>query len=554
MRARVSFLGEMMRHIYFASAIFAIVSGWAVSARAVPVCKEEDKTTLPAMERVIPDVKSDHEPIRYPFGSRKAYGFYVEFVVDAEGHVMCAGISREIRPDETAPAPLPEVTPQRQAEIDRIAQATFKPLLQDGKPLASVAERFVAEEQLPQYHVLPPLGELVTAHIHQDWHADLVPGTSSYALDIYGDGRVVYQPLYDDTIGRQTYTIPPSAVQALLDKAAEVDFWSYDDEAMHSPFMMIHSALLGVTIDYAGRSHSFGYSASLFGGAPDKVDDLQRAIQQTAHIDWWNSLPLEAIDHLQNTGFDFKGQAGSDLLSWALNNDVKADSVQRLLTLDAPVIWSVPAYNGLVRSPLTAALEAKQIDLARAMIESGALLRNGKPDQARINSAFIASLDGGLMQGVDLIRPYKPAMMAPDMAVGKKQVSVIFWLARGGVKPDAAALAEWLIGQGAPVSARDAEGQSILSFASETGQIEIVKVLLAHGASPDAIDDEDPPPLAETWDEDVTMVLLDAGADPAKLDGGYDVRFYSNVRYNHWAKVRSWLEAHGFGEALQQKE
>lgn len=539
-----------MRYILPILAIFtATLAASAVHASA-PACNPQETANLPEMDYVPETVEgaSIHPIIAYPFGSRKSYGFDVEFVVDATGHVTCIDIVG------AGKLPDSDMTPQRQAELDRMSALTYTPWEIDGKPVTALARDMIYEEQLPKSHIAPPHGDLATAHIHQDWRPDMVPVPEGYSLDIYGDGRVVYKAVDNDLIGTQTYRIAPSIVQSLLDKAAAVDFWSYDEDSLRSADHLIHASSEGTQIDYAGRRQTLGYVLRFDIGVPRGLEDLQSEIADAGHVDWWNSLPLEAIDHLQKTGFDFKGRPGSDLLSWALDGHVLPDSLARLLALGAPVMWDPPQDGELPRSPLTAALEARQTELARSMIDAGALLIDTKPDRLRVDSAFVAAITGGALDAVDLILPYAPDMTVFDPVDGTQTESVLFWLVSDGDEPDEAAIAERLIALGAPVSAADSEGQSVLSLAVELDNVTLVKILLAHGASPDPLDATDRPPLARAQNEDMAMLLLEAGADPAKLSGGYDEDFYRSARSGHWPRVQAWLEAHGFGAALKMPQ
>ena len=539
-----------MRQALQTLAIVAAIFTASTVHASVPACNPEDTAKLPEMDYVPETAEgaSIHPVIAYPFGSRKSFGFDVEFVVDPTGHVTCIDIIG------AGQSPDADMTPQRQAELDRMSAQIYKPWEIDGKPVTALAGDMISEEQLPRSHVAPPHGDLSTAHIHQDWQPDMLPMPEAYSLDIYGDGRVVYQAVDDDLIGTQTYRIDPSIVQSLLDKAAEVDFWSYDDDSMRSAYHLIHASAESTQIDYGGRSQTLGYALIFDVGVPRGLEDLESEIADAGHVDWWNSLPLEAIDHLQSTGFDFKGRPGSDLLSRALNGHVLPDSIARLLALGAPVMWDPPEDGELPRSPLTAALQAGQTELARSMIAAGALLIDNKPNRLRVDSAFVAAISGGSLEAVNLILPYDPDMAVLDPVDGTKTRSVLLWLVFVGEETDEAAIAERLIARGAPVSATDSDGQSILSLAVEWSNFTLVKILLAHGASPDAIDASDRPPLSQAQNEDMVMILLQAGADPAKLTGGRSKDFYNIVRSGHWPRVRAWLESHGIGDALKMSQ
>jgi hypothetical protein len=80
---------------------------------------------------------------------------------------------------------------------------------------------------------------------------------------------------------------------------------------------------------------------------------------------------------------------------------------------------------------------------------------------------------------------------------------------------------EWLLGWGANVNERDADGRSCLHIAAHVGSVDVVRVLLKHGANTDQMDNgRRTPLLIASWNDklDVAKELLKASADPNLAD------------------------------------
>jgi len=83
-----------------------------------------------------------------------------------------------------------------------------------------------------------------------------------------------------------------------------------------------------------------------------------------------------------------------------------------------------------------------------------------------------------------------------------------------------------------------------LHSAVTTGSVPMVRLLLARGLDPSATDAGGLTPLGETEDEEVALLLLEAGSDLRRVDtNGYSYRKFAES--NHWYRVLAWMDAHG---------
>ncbi len=96
------------------------------------------------------------------------------------------------------------------------------------------------------------------------------------------------------------------------------------------------------------------------------------------------------------------------------------------------------------------------------------------------------------------------------------------------------------------LEARGPEGDTPLLAAVETGRRELARLLLEHGADPNAANRRGRTPLMEAalrGDLELVAMLLEAGADPHRQDRWGETALFDAVRAGHLAVVRRLLEA-----------
>ena len=105
-------------------------------------------------------------------------------------------------------------------------------------------------------------------------------------------------------------------------------------------------------------------------------------------------------------------------------------------------------------------------------------------------------------------------------------------------------IAKFLEAQGSDLRATRADGNTLLHSAANAEDVEFLRFLLSKGLDPSARDNDDISPLGTTYSEEVSLLLLEAGADVSRMESeGYSYRKF--VQSNGWYCVLAWLDAHG---------
>lgn len=103
---------------------------------------------------------------------------------------------------------------------------------------------------------------------------------------------------------------------------------------------------------------------------------------------------------------------------------------------------------------------------------------------------------------------------------------------------DGLVIAQWLAAKGCDLKARIPGGNTLLHIAVEAGDVAFVRYLLDQGLDPSTPGDFDLPPLGSASNEDVAMILLQAGGRPPDPK-----QFAAYARERHWGRVIGWLES-----------
>lgn len=407
-----------------------------------------------------------------------------------------------------------------------------------------------------------------------------------YKVTIAGDGKVVFQstPYIDERSvehvhrafsrdtgvrvnGRYETHIEPKAVDSLLDRFRQANFFDLDDEYRAE---ITDGATRIITIDTGhGRKTVLDYYG-LEAGMPEVVEALQEAIDQTAGSERWVDGTPEVIPLLRDAGVDMSGGIGLELMDAAAKrNDV--NTMQTLHELGAPLAidgrltplrtsvvegsdeatqWLIKkgatvdkehwksALNGAVGYDNHSAFQllmgsdhAKSIDRAFATVLLTDAASNADPEIVQDMLKLGAHPDGN----VESPYPYDPPLF--EAANGILSNDELHTAA------DREEVVQLLLDAGAELThCPYGPCHSVLWMVKDRA---IAQLLLDAGADPDFRDDEGEHILFSISNEDVALLLIENGADlnAVRPADGKTLRGWSE--YHEWPRVIALLDSKG---------
>lgn len=483
--------------------------------------------------------------INYPFGTTRdsEWGLQLTIRVDESGRVVCYTPQDMFGRDQ----PLNQ---ERRAALNKLRYAPFT---RDGQAVTAVVSEQINEQELPEKHV--PLPEVPIEEVHISLQRTGCFGTCpNYKVDIHGDGQVTYSGGgYVDVVGKHTYRIPTKDVAELVDSLRKKDLWSlrstYRARITDNPTYVL-------TMDMGGQMHRIEDYVGSMVGMPHAVSEFEDEVDRVAHSSMWINLSQEGVERLKSEGFQFASQAGSDLLARATANDETHDdaAILGLVELGAPISGaknSEAVFFSEIKPVIEEALKNHRAVLIEPLIARGALETNGKSDQGKIEAAFRAAITSGrlvLVQKIWEVRGDKPHPsltfddVSDDDRHTHKQSPVTLLLSHKDYRKDSwegLEIAKWLVSQGCDIKAAATDGTTLLHIAAEAGDARFVRYLLSQGLSASTPGEFDLPALGSVGDEEVALILLEAGTDMSRMN---DFKHYAESR--HWQRVMQWLKAH----------
>lgn len=109
-----------------------------------------------------------------------------------------------------------------------------------------------------------------------------------YSLTVYGDGRVEYDgEMFVAVEGRQSATISPEQVQALVTTLEEADYFNLSDD-YSAPATDLPSTITSVTLGGKTKTiNHYGYCEADFDIAPKVLCDFEQKIDEVTNSAQW---------------------------------------------------------------------------------------------------------------------------------------------------------------------------------------------------------------------------------------------------------------------------
>jgi hypothetical protein len=524
----------------------------AQAADIAPCSKEQLLAFSPKPDEVETHRQFTLPFISYPFDTKMPdWGFNLIVRIDESGRVVCFQMN-----DIFSHKELP-LNDQRRAFITALKDWRYLPFTRDGRAVAAIASEYIKERELPERHVpLPdvPLDQ-VTISLERQGCFGSCPG---YKVTVRGNGRATYEGRgYVGVIGTHHYQMPPRDIAKLVESLRASDLWSLRPSYTAG---ITDNATYILTIDMGQQEHRLEDYVGQMAGMPSTVSDFEDEVDKAAGAKGWINLSEAAVAVLKAEHFNFASQAGADLLARAVRNEDTHDdqAILSLISLGAPTEGSRPSYGfeGRHGALIDEALKNRRVILIDPLIAKGALNTGDKPDQHKIDAAFRASIVGGslaLVQKMWNIRGDEPHPslkfndVSDDEKHVHKRVAVTLVLSHPRYEKgpwDGLAIAQWLIAKGCEMKASKADGTTLLHIATQADDLEFVRYVLAQGFDASTPGRFGLPALGSAENEDVALLLLQAGTDMSKMnDHGHSFRDYAEGQ--HWGRVIEWLETHG---------
>lgn len=321
---------------------------------------------------------------------------------------------------------------------------------------------------------------------------------SSYTIEVFGDGRVVYNGHQGTfVLGRRSGRIVPVAIKALERHAEAAKFWSFPTRSFLGN-SLLHSSQRSLKVTIAGKSKEYLQinSGSFPVDAESKrksnalieaaVDRLRQDVFSRSGAERWVSGNAETAPTLEAEGFDFKSTEAAAMLAEAV--------------------------------------EAGKTEVALDFLAAGAPLSRTSPEPLNRRRSRVdgrSAMEAAVARGnVPLIH----AMMASDQfrSLSREEMGAVLACS---VRAGSADLVKALFEAGADVDAISSNGQTPLTEAQWLGtlfepgprdsqqRLAMTALLLQRGADPNKGNKHGDRPLHYARDAAVVSLLVQSHAD-----------------------------------------
>lgn len=486
------------------------------------------------------DVAQAHEikPHRRTVPVRGAQGGFnqlrVTVTVSATGDVIKA----EPNGDETSM----KFWPQVEGEVN---QWRFTPFERDGKAAAVEYEEYVdlvPPERFPRVHMAAPAVKPNSKVVITLERTGCLGTCPSYTVTVGTDGIVFDGGGFVVAAGRHTDKADASEVQALAKRFVAADFYSMD-AAYRAGVTDNPTYVLSIAID--GKKKEVEDYVGSWVGMPEVVTELEDAVDEFARTNRWIKGGDELVPALKAEGYNFQSYEAQAILKEAATRG-EATSVQELLAAGVPLKpFAAPKpkdeYTGIpFEQEGWLAAAGGSADSLKVLIGAGASKEDqSDKDLALVNAARSGSIDAvraliayGANPNADLTKLTVTEGGGGMTIQGQGAGSVLIYAAESG-NPE---VVREILRYHPKLEAKDGEGKTAIFYAGEYrykdedgARVECVKLLAEAGANVNARDNSGDTPLHGIFLTDVEEELLKLGADVNARNNEGKTPIFTNV-------------------------
>jgi hypothetical protein len=219
-----------------------------------------------------------------------------------------------------------------------------------------------------------------------------------YSVEISGDGTIHYEGSeYVTVMGRHQDTLSRDDLEMLLAEFRDAEFFQL--ESRYGPESVSDVPTVRLTVSVDGLTKSVADVFGVQAGMPQRVSDLQQAVDFHGHTNQWVFGEGRTAPGLGREQFDFRSeQAGMILARAAFHGD--AEAVRNLIAAGAPLEVSGGPLCPSVA--LECSVHNHNVDVLRMLIAAGA----SKSDQAVKDRVLRAAIAKDQREAIRMLEDY----------------------------------------------------------------------------------------------------------------------------------------------------